>query len=77
MILRREKVAAQWKGWRGHRKKRIQITEQFCTISLLSAEGKIFFKIVAQCLTEFLLKNAYRYLSSEGESPRGAWSIHE
>lgn len=29
--------------------------KQFCTISLLSVEGRIFFKIVSQCLTEFLI----------------------
>lgn len=32
--------------------------EQFRIISLLSVKEKIFFKIMAQCLTEFLMKNA-------------------
>ncbi len=33
--------------------------EQFRIISLLSVESKIFFKIVSQRLTDFLLKNTY------------------
>lgn len=33
--------------------------EQFRMISLLSVEYKAFFKIVANCLIEFLLKNSY------------------
>ncbi|TWW64129.1 hypothetical protein D4764_03G0011370 [Takifugu flavidus] len=33
--------------------------EQFRLISLLCVEGKIFFKIVSQRLTDFLLKNGY------------------
>lgn len=33
--------------------------EQFRTISLLSVKGKIFFSIVTQPLTEYLLKNKY------------------
>lgn len=32
---------------------------QFHVISLLSVEGKIFFMIMAQRLTDFLLKNVY------------------
>jgi len=33
--------------------------KQFCTISLLNVEGKIFFGILASRLTTFLLSNKY------------------
>ena len=43
---------------------------QFQTISLLSEEGKIFFKILANQLTEYLLRNSYIGTSvQKGELP--------
>lgn len=44
--------------------------EQFRTISLLSVESKTFFKILSNCLMEFLLKNTYIDTSvQKGEVP--------
>lgn len=62
MIWRRGKVAAQWRYAEGvwiPKEEDSSNIEQFRIISLLSVEGKIFFKIVSQRLNEFLLKNAY------------------
>lgn len=47
--------------------------EQLRVISLLSVKRKIFFSIVAQCMTEFLLKNTYIDTSvQKGGSPKGS-----
>ncbi len=62
VIWRRGKVAAQWRHAEGvwiPKEENSSNIEQFRIISLLSVESKIFFKIVSQQLTEFLLKNAY------------------
>lgn len=61
-IWRRGKVVAQWRHAEGvwiPKEENSSSIEQFRMISLLSVESKIFFKIVSQRLTEFLLKNAY------------------
>lgn len=41
--------------------------KQFQIVPLLSIKGKIFFKIVAQHLTELLFKNAYINTSVQKE----------
>ncbi|XP_061896833.1 uncharacterized protein LOC133645919 [Entelurus aequoreus] len=62
VIWRRGKVSAQWRYAEGvwiPKEENSSNIEQFRIISLLSVESKIFFKILSQRLTEFLLKNAY------------------
>ncbi|XP_029943214.1 uncharacterized protein LOC115385372 [Salarias fasciatus] len=62
VIWRRGRVATQWRSAEGvwiPKEEEASNIEQFRIISLLCVEGKIFFKIVAQRLTDFLLKNGY------------------
>ncbi|XP_062872774.1 uncharacterized protein LOC134334411 [Trichomycterus rosablanca] len=62
VIWRRKKVAAQWRAAEGvwiPKEEDASKIDQFRIISLLCVEGKIFFKIVSQRLTDFLLKNGY------------------
>ncbi|KAL1258987.1 hypothetical protein QQF64_009564 [Cirrhinus molitorella] len=62
VIWQRGKVAAQWRYAEGVwilKEEDSRNIEQFRIISLLSVESKIFFKIVSQRLTDFLLKNTY------------------
>ncbi|XDV27663.1 hypothetical protein PO909_031163 [Leuciscus waleckii] len=62
VIWRRGKVAAQWRYAEGvwiPKEEGSCNIDQFRIISLLSVESKIFFKIVSQRLTDFLLKNIY------------------
>ncbi|XP_015259791.1 PREDICTED: uncharacterized protein LOC107104322 [Cyprinodon variegatus] len=62
VVWRRGKVAQQWRHsegvWIPKEENASDIT-QFRTISLLSVEGKIFFKILANRLSEYLLRNSY------------------
>nr|XP_061785060.1 uncharacterized protein LOC133576095 [Nerophis lumbriciformis] len=62
VVWRRGKAAKQWRHaegvWIPKEENASDIT-QFRTISLLSVEGKIFFKILANRLTEYLLRNSY------------------
>ena len=39
--------------------RKIQVIPQFCILSRLSLEGKVFLKILANHLTEYLLRNLY------------------
>ncbi len=62
VIWRRGRVADQWRFAEGvwiPKEENSKNINQFRTISLLSVEGKVFFSIVSQRLTEFLLKNNY------------------
>lgn len=61
VIWRKGKVAEQWWFAEGVwiPKEEESNIDQFRTISLLSVEGKIFFSIVARCLTDYLLRNSY------------------
>lgn len=62
LIWRRGKVVAQWRYAEGvwiPKEEGSCNIDQFRIISLLSVESKIFFKIVSQRLTDFLLKNIY------------------
>ncbi|XP_061896860.1 uncharacterized protein LOC133645950 [Entelurus aequoreus] len=62
VIWRRGTVADQWRQAEGvwiPKEENSTKLEQFRTISLLSVEGKIFFRILSRRLTDFLLKNAY------------------
>lgn len=62
VIWRRGRVATQWRSAEGvwiPKEEDASNIEQFRIISLLCVEGKIFFKIVSQRLTDFLLKNSY------------------
>lgn len=56
------KVAKQWSNatdvWIP-KEENASDTTLFCSISLLSVEGKVFFKILANCLTLYLLRNTY------------------
>ena len=62
VIWRRKAIPSQWRSaegiWLPKEENSCEI-EQFRIISLLCVEGKIFFKIMAQRLTEFLLENDY------------------
>lgn len=60
VIWWRRRVTKQWRHAKGVwiLKEESDIT-QFCTISLLSIKCKIFFKILANRLTEFHLRNSY------------------
>ncbi|XP_062387675.1 uncharacterized protein LOC134076569 [Sardina pilchardus] len=61
-IWRRGRVAQQWRHAEGiwiPKEENSRSIEQFRVISLLSVEGKVFFSIVSQRMTEFLLRNAY------------------
>ncbi|KAF7644984.1 hypothetical protein LDENG_00212670 [Lucifuga dentata] len=61
VVWRRGRAAKQWRHaegvWIPKEKDANDIT-QFRTISLLNVEGKIFFKILANWLTEYLLRNS-------------------
>nr|BAC82598.1 reverse transcriptase [Takifugu rubripes] len=62
VIWRRGRVTTQWRSAEGvwiPKEEDASKIEQFRIISLLCVEGKIFFKIVSQRLTDFLLKNNY------------------
>lgn len=62
VIWRRGKVATQWRHAEGvwiPKEENSSNIEQFRIISLLSVESKIFFRILSNRLTEFLLRNAY------------------
>lgn len=62
VIWRRGKVAQQWRSAEGvwvPKEERSTSIEQFRTISLLNVEGKIFFSILSQRLSDYLLKNQY------------------
>ncbi|TWW81809.1 hypothetical protein D4764_01G0016240 [Takifugu flavidus] len=62
VIWRRVRVTTQWWPAEGvwiPKEEDASNIEQFRIISLLCVEGKIFFKIVSQWLTDFLLKNGY------------------
>lgn len=62
VVRRRGKVAKQWRHAEGvwiPKEENASDIAQFRTISLLSVEGKIFFKILANRLTEYLLRNSY------------------
>nr|XP_057943465.1 uncharacterized protein LOC131138512 [Doryrhamphus excisus] len=62
VVWRRGKVAKQWRHAEGvwiPKEENASNIMQFRTISLLSVEGKIFFKILANRLTEYLLRNSY------------------
>lgn len=62
VIRRKEKVLQQWRFAEGvwiPKEENASNTEQFRTISLLCMECKIFSKIVASRLTEYLLKNNF------------------
>ncbi len=62
VIWKRGKIPQEWKCAEGvwiPREENARNTEQFRTISVLSVECKTFFKIVANRLMGFLLKNAY------------------
>lgn len=63
VIWRRGRVAKQWRHaedvWIPKEESDASDITQFHTISLLSVEGKIFFKILANRLTELLLRNSY------------------
>ena len=62
VIWRRGKVAQQWRHAEGvwiPKEENASAIEQFRVISLLSVECKVFFSIVAQRLTKFLLGNGY------------------
>lgn len=62
MIWRRGRVLDQWRCAKGvwiSKEENSKNIEQFNTISLLSVEGKVFFSILSQQLTEFLLQNYY------------------
>lgn len=55
-------MAQQWRHAEGvwiPKEENSSTIKQFRIISLLSVEGKIFFNIVAHCITEFLLGNTY------------------
>lgn len=61
-IWRRGKVAHQWRSAEGvwvPKEEKSTSIEQFRTISLLNVEGKIFFSILSQRLSDYLLKNQY------------------
>lgn len=62
VIWRRGKVAQPWRSaegvWIPKEEKSITI-EQFRSISLLNVEGKIFFSVLSQRLSDYLLKNQY------------------
>ncbi|KAI8513106.1 hypothetical protein Bbelb_097450 [Branchiostoma belcheri] len=62
VVWRRGKVADDWRKAEGvwiPKEENAGNIEQFRLISLLSVEGKIFFKIVAQRLIKYLLDNQY------------------
>ncbi|XP_049337547.1 uncharacterized protein LOC125802987 [Astyanax mexicanus] len=62
VVWRRGKIVDQWRYADGvwiPKEENAGNISQFPTISLLSVEGKIFFKILANRLTEYLLRNAY------------------
>ncbi|XP_076860736.1 uncharacterized protein LOC143513938 [Brachyhypopomus gauderio] len=62
VVWRRGRVAKQWRYAEGvwiPKEENASNISQFRTISLLSVEGKIFFKVLANRLTEYLLKNSY------------------
>jgi len=62
VIWRRVKVSHQWSYVEGVWIPKVEESKnisQFRTISLLSVEGKVFFKIVARRLTDYLLRNSY------------------
>lgn len=62
VIWRRGKVAQQWRSAEGvwvPKEEKSTIIEQFRTISLLNVEGKIFFSILSQRLSDYFLKNQY------------------
>ena len=62
VIWSRGKVAHQWRHTDGvwiPKEEDLKNNDQFRTISLLSVEGKIFFSIVARCLTDYILRSSY------------------
>ncbi|TWW79888.1 hypothetical protein D4764_10G0009180 [Takifugu flavidus] len=62
VIWRRGRVTTQWRSAEGvwiPKEEDASNIEQFRIISLLCVEGKIFFKIVSERLTDFLLKKGY------------------
>ncbi|XP_063050368.1 uncharacterized protein LOC134445223 [Engraulis encrasicolus] len=62
VVWRRGRVAKQWRHAEGvwiPKEENASDISQFRTISLLSVEGKIFFKILANRMTDFLLRNSY------------------
>ena len=62
VIWRRGKIPAQWRSGEGTwlpKEENSREIEQFRIISLLCVEGKIFFKVLSQRLTKFLLENEY------------------
>ena len=62
VIWRRGKVPSQWRSAEGTwlpKEENSREIDQFRIISLLCVEGKIFFKIMAQRLIDFVLKNDY------------------
>nr|XP_055028991.1 uncharacterized protein LOC129418090 [Misgurnus anguillicaudatus]XP_055035306.1 uncharacterized protein LOC129423146 [Misgurnus anguillicaudatus] len=62
VVWRRGKVAQQWRHAEGiwiPKEENANDITQFRTISLLSVEGKIFFKILANRLSEYLMRNSY------------------
>lgn len=62
VIWRRGKVSQQWRSAEGvwvPKEEKSTTIEQFRTISLLNVEGKIFFSILSQRLSDYLLKNQY------------------
>lgn len=75
VVGQRGKVVKQWRYaegvWVPKEENASEIT-QFCTISLLSVEGKVFFKIHGNHLAVYLLRNSYRHRSLEGRSLRHA-----
>lgn len=61
-VWQRGKVPKQWRHAEGVwilKEEDASGIAQFHTISLLSVEGKTFFKLLANRLTEFLLRNSY------------------
>lgn len=59
VIWRKRKVAEQWQLAEGVwilKEEESKNIDQFRTIVLLSVEGKIFFSIIARCLTDYLLR---------------------
>lgn len=62
VIWRRGKIGQQWRSAEGvwvPKEEKSTTIEQFRTISLLNVEGKIFFSIISQRLSDYLLKNQY------------------
>ena len=62
VLWRKGEVANQWKKADGvmiPKEENVSALSQYRTLSLLSVEGKIFFSIVANKLTSYLLATAY------------------